>query len=416
MPVFEYEVVDRAGAVARGRQQADDQSQLMQRLRERGQLVVSLRATTDAPRTAAPLRQVLQRSAQRFQGRVKLNTLVLFTGQLAAMLEAGLHLVRILTAIAKEASDKRFAKIIEDIRDSLSAGASFSESLRLYPKVFSRLYVSAVHAGESSGALVVVLNSLTVHLEKAETLRRKVKGALAYPVAVLGVSAIIVVAMIVKIVPIFEGVYEKANAKLPAPTLVLVAISRVVRESAILTVLGLGLFVAATVFALRTERGRDFADKVKLRVPLFGSLIRKAVLARTCRTMSLLLQSGLPLLDALDIATNVAGNRTVERALVTVTQGVKNGATLADMMQQTGAFTSLVTQLVAAGEESGALAAMLGKAAVYYEAQVDSAVATLSTLVEPIMILLLGGIAGSVIFALYMPIFNLGDAMRGGIK
>jgi type IV pilus assembly protein PilC len=415
MPVFEYEVVDRTGGIARGRQQADDQGQLMQRLRERGQLVVAVRAT-DAARVAAPMRLVLQRSLQRFTGKVKLNTLVLFTGQLAAMLEAGLHLVRILTAIAKEASDKRFAKIIEDVRDSLSAGASFAESLRLYPHVFSRLYVSAVHAGESSGALVVVLNSLTVHLEKAEHLRRKVKGALAYPIAVLGVAGIIVVAMIVKIVPIFEGVYEKANAKLPAPTLVLVNLSHFVRDSAFLAILLVASIVTGLVLALRTERGRDIADTLKLRMPLFGSLIRKAVLARTCRTMSLLLQSGLPLLDALDIATHVAGNRTVERALVTVTHGVKNGATLADMMQQTGAFTSLVTQLVAAGEESGALAAMLGKAALYYEAQVDSAVATLSTLVEPIMILVLGGIAGSVIFALYMPIFNLGDAMRGGIK
>jgi type IV pilus assembly protein PilC len=414
MPVFEYEVVDRSGAIGRGRQQADDQTQLMQRLRERGQLVVSVHAT-DTPRVA-PLRLVLRRSLQRFTGRVKLNTLVLFTGQLAAMLEAGLHLVRILTAIAKEASDRRFAKIIEDVRDSLSAGASFAESLRLYPTVFSRLYVSAVHAGEASGALVVVLNSLTVHLEKAEHLRRKVKGALAYPITVLAVAGIIVVAMIVKIVPIFEGVYEKANAQLPAPTLVLVAISRFVRESAFLAVLGVGLLVTAIVLGLRTERGRDIADTLKLRMPLFGSLIRKAVLARTCRTLSLLLQSGLPLLDALDIAIYVAGNRTIERALVAVTHGVRNGATLADMMQQTGAFTSLVTQLVAAGEESGALAAMLGKAAVYYEAQVDSAVATLSTLVEPIMILVLGGIAGSVIFALYMPIFNLGQAMRGGIK
>jgi type IV pilus assembly protein PilC len=415
MPVFEYEVVDRSGAVARGRQQAEDQTQLMQRLRERGQLVVSLRATTDTPR-AAPLRLVLQRSLQRFSGRVKLNTLVLFTGQLAAMLEAGLHLVRILTAIAKEASDKRFAKIIEDVRDSLSAGASFAESLRLYPTVFSRLYVSAVRAGEASGALVVVLNSLTVHLEKTEHLRRKVKGALAYPITVLVVAGIIVIAMIVKIVPIFEGVYEKANAKLPAPTLVLVGVSHFVRDSAVLTFLGLVVVVVGLIWALRTERGRDIADTVKLRMPLFGALIRKAVLARTCRTMSLLLQSGLPLLDALDIATHVAGNRTIERALVVVSHGVRNGATLADMMQQTRAFTSLVTQLVAAGEESGALAAMLGKAAVYYEAQVDSAVATLSTLIEPVMILFLGAVAGSIIFALYLPIFNLGQAMRGGIK
>ena len=415
MPVFEYEAVDRSGAVARGRQHAEDQTQLLQGLRDRGQLVVSVRTTSEAPRTT-PLRLALQRSLQRFRGRVKLNTLVLFTGQLAAMLEAGLHLVRILTAIARESGDKRFAKIIEDVRDSLSAGASFAESLRLYPTVFSRLYVSAVHAGEASGALVVVLNSLTVHLEKAEHLRRKVKGALAYPITVLVVAGVIVVAMIVKIVPIFENVYEKASAKLPAPTLVLVAVSHFVRDSAILAFLAVVLVGGAIVWALRTERGRDTADRLKLRMPLFGSLIRKAVLARTCRTMSLLLQSGLPLLDALDIATHVAGNRTIERALVTVAHGVRNGGTLADMMQQTGAFTSLVTQLVAAGEESGALAAMLGKAAIYYEAQVDSAVATLSTLIEPIMIVTLGAIAGSIIFALYLPIFNLGDAMRSGIK
>src|SRR5213594_2757557 len=414
MPVFEYEVVDRSGAIGRGSQQAEDPAELMQRLRDRGQLVVSLRAA-DGP-GAAPLRQVLKRSFGRVRGRVRLATLVLFTGQLAAMLEAGLHLVRILTALGRESSDRRFGKIVEDVRDSLSAGNSFADSLRQYPAVFSGLYVAAVRAGEASGALVVVLNTLTTHLEKAEQLRRKVKGALAYPVIVLAAAFAIVVAMIVYIVPIFEGVYAKANAKLPAPTLVLVGLSRLVRESAVLTVLGVGLFVAAVVMVTRTERGRDVLDAMKFRIPLFGPLIRKAVLARTCRTLSLLLQSGLPLLDALDIVTHVAGNRTIARALLAVERGVRNGGTLADMMQQTGAFTAMVTQLVASGEESGALAALLGKAAVYYEAQVDATVAALATLVEPIMILVLGGIAGSVIFALYMPIFNLGQAMRGGIK
>ncbi|PYN50278.1 MAG: hypothetical protein DMD94_27175, partial [Candidatus Rokuibacteriota bacterium] len=218
MPVFEYEIVDQSGTVGRGRQQAEDSAELVQRLRDSGQLVVSLRAA-DAPRDA-PLRRVLQQSLGRVKGRVRLATLVLFTGQLAAMLEAGLHLVRILTGLAREASDRRFAKIVEDVRDSLSAGNSFADSLRQYPAVFSNLYVAAVRAGEASGALVVVLNSLTTHLEKAEQLRRKVKGALAYPITVLAAAFAIVVAMIVYIVPIFEGVYAKANATLPAPTLV----------------------------------------------------------------------------------------------------------------------------------------------------------------------------------------------------
>ena len=414
MPVFEYEIVDSSGTIGRGRQQAEDQAELLQRFRDRGQLVVSLRAT-DAP-PGGPLRDVLKQSFGRVRGRVRLATLVLFTGQLAAMLEAGLHLVRILSALARESTDRRFGKIVEDVRDSLAAGKSFADSLRLYPAVFSRLYVAAVHAGEASGALVVVLNTLTAHLEKAEQIRRKVKGALAYPIIVLATSLAIVAGMIVYIVPIFEEVYAKANAKLPAPTLALVTLSRFFRESALAAGLSIGLVVAFVVMAARSERGRDFLDKLKLRIPLFGPLIRKAVLARTCRTLSMLLQSGLPLMEALDITSHVAGNRTIERALLAVTQGVRDGGTLANMMQQTGVFTSLMTQLVASGEESGSLAAMLGKAAVYYENQVDAAVATLSTLVEPVMIIVLGGIAGSVIFALYLPIFSLGQAMRGGVR
>src|SRR2546426_12363881 len=278
MPVFEYEVVDSAGAIGRGRQQAEDSAELLQQFRNRGQLVVSLRAA-DAPR-AAPLRQVLQQSLGRVRGRVRLGTLVIFTGQLAAMLEAGLHLVRILTGLAREASDRRFAKIVEDVRDALSAGTSFADSLQRYPAVFSRLYVAAVRAGEASGALAVVLNSLTTHLEKAEQLRRKVKGALAYPITVLAAAFAIVVAMIVYIVPIFEGVYAKANVSLPAPTLVLVGLSRLVRDSAIVTVLVGGFIVVAVNATARTGRGRDVVHTLQLRGPLFGSIMRKAVLAR----------------------------------------------------------------------------------------------------------------------------------------
>jgi type IV pilus assembly protein PilC len=414
MPTFEYEVIDRAGVTARGRQQAEGQEQLIQTLRERGQLVVALKPTTAEPSTS--LGHGIVRFFRNLGGGVKLSVLVLFTGQLSAMLEAGIHLVRILTSLARESDNKRFAKIIDDVRDSISAGAPFATALGQYPRVFSRLYVAVVRAGEASGALHLVLNSLTVHLEKAEQLRRKVKGALAYPVGILTVAVLIVAAMIVKIVPIFEDIYTKANAQLPIATQVLIGISRAVRGYAVLLILGGGLIAGAVVMAARTERGRDFLDLLKLRLPLFGSLIRKAVVARTCRTLSLLLQSGIPLLEALDIATQVAGSRSIERALEVTTRGVRDGATMADMMRKTGVFPSLVVQLVATGEESGSLSLMLGKAAVYYETQVDASVETLSTLIEPVMIVAMGALAGSVIFALYMPIFNLGQAMKGGIK
>ena len=414
MPTFEYEVIDRTGTVAKGRQAAEGQAELIQAFRERGQLVVALKPTTAGPTTS--LRDTFLRSFRNMGGRVKLSVLVLFTGQLAAMLEAGIHLVRILTSLAREADDKRFAKIIDDIRESISAGASFAAALGQYPRVFGRLYVAVVRAGEASGALHIVLNSLTVNLEKMEQLRRKVKGALAYPVSILVVALLIVLAMIIKVVPIFEDIYSKANAKLPFATQMLINVSWAVRNYAVLVILGVGLLVTAIIMGARTDRGRDAIDFAMLRLPLFGSLIRKTVIARTCRTLSLLLQSGVPLMEALEICTHVAGSRSIERALAVTTRGVRDGATMADMMRKTGAFPSLVLQLVATGEESGALSQMLGKAAQYYEAQVDASVETLSTLIEPVMIVVMGGIAGSVIFALYMPIFNLGQALKSGIK
>lgn len=414
MPVFEYEVVDRAGGVGRGRQQAETQEELIQQFRDRGQLVVALRPSDGAPRSSVG--DVVKRRIRNLRGRVKLSTLVLFTGQLAAMLEAGIHLVRILGSLARESDNKRFSAVVDDVRDSISGGMAFADALARYPAIFSGLYVAVVRAGEVSGALHVVLRSLTVHLEKAVQLRRKVKGAFAYPIGILSVALLIVFAMIIWIVPIFEGIYSKANAKLPAPTLVLIGMSHAVRDYTILAVVAAALVGVAVTRAVRTPRGRDIIDALKLRVPVFGTLLRKAVVARTCRTLGLLLQNGIPLIEALDITGRVAENRTVERALALATRGVRDGGTLAEMMRQTGVFPSLVIQLVATGEESGSLAVMLGKAAQYYEAQVDAAVETLSTMIEPLMIVVMGAIAGSVIFALYMPIFNLGQAVRSGLK
>jgi type IV pilus assembly protein PilC len=414
MPVFEYEVIDRGGAVGRGRQQAESQDDLIQHFRERGQLVVALRPAGAAPR--ASVGDVVSRQLRNLRGGVRLSTLVLFTGQLAAMLEAGIHLVRILTALARESDHKRFGAVIDDVRDSLSGGMSFADALARYPRIFSRLYVAVVRAGEASGALHIILSSLTVHLEKAEQLRRKVKGAFAYPIGILCVAIGIVLAMIWKIVPIFEGIYTKANAKLPAPTLVLIGISRILRDYTVLFFVAVVVLGVVLALAARSPWGRDAIDALKLRVPLFGPIMRKAVIARTCRTLSLLLQSGIPLMDALAITMHVAGNRTIERALDFTTHGVRDGGTLAQTMRQTRVFPSLVVQLIATGEESGTLATMLGKAAQYYEAQVDAAVETLSTLIEPVLMVTMGALAGGVIFALYMPIFNLGQAVRGGLK
>ncbi len=420
MPVYQYEVADRRGSVSRGTAEAAEQAELITRFRERGQIVLSLSPTTaGAVAKSADLGPVMagfRESYKRISSGVNLDTVLLFTGQLAAMLGGGLHLVRILTALAAESTHKVFSKILERVRDDITAGSTFADSLAQHPHVFNQLYISIVRAGEVSGSLPVVLDTLTIYLEKTDAIRRKVKGAIAYPAVILTVAILIVMFMIIKIVPIFESVYTKANAQLPLPTRVLILISSTIRSYLLVVILGV-LLLGVLLYALsQTPLGRRFFDTLKLRMPLFGSLIRKSIMARTCRTLSVLLNAGIPLIEAMETVSKVSGNSVIESAMADATQRMRNGGTIAETLRETGHFPGMITQLVATGEESGTLPTMLAKAATYYEQQVDQAVATLSSLIEPVMIVVMGAIAGAVIFALYLPIFSIGQAMRGGLR
>lgn len=420
MPLFEYEVADSAGALSRGRAQAENAGDLVLRFREQGRLVLAIRPTAGegvVGRVASlALGESLRATLRGMSSGVGLATIVLFTGQLAAMLGGGLHLVRILTSLTAETTNQKFRMVLASVRDSITAGSSFADALGQHPHVFDRLFVAVVRAGELSGSLPVVLDTLTVYLEKTANLRRKVRGAIAYPVVILTVALGVVFIMVLKIVPIFENVYARANATLPAPTRTLIWVSGLVREYTLLVFLAAVLGIIGLYFALQTDAGRRLFDLGKLNVPLFGSLVRKAIMARVCRTLGVLLNSGIPLIEAMETVSKVAGNRIIEDALTLATQRMRDGGTIAATLRDTGQFPSMVVQLVATGEESGTLPPMLGKAALYYEQQVDNAVATLSTLIEPVMIVVMGAIAGSIIFALYLPIFTLGQALRGGVR
>lgn len=416
MPVFEYEVADRVGTLSRGRAQADNPGELIVRFRDQGRLVLAIRPAAESAFVNLALGDSLRSTLRRLTSGVGLATLVLFTGQLAAMLGGGLHLVRILTSLAAETTNQKFRAVLTSVRDAVTSGSSFADALAQFPHVFDRLFVSVVRAGEISGSLPGVLDTLTVYLEKTAALRRKVLGAIAYPSVILTVALSVVFVMVAKIVPIFEGVYARTNATLPAPTRTLIWVSGLVRYYT-LTVFLLGLLtVFAFYLALQTDGGRRIFDRVKLGMPLFGPLIRKAIMARVCRTLAVLLNSGIPLIEAMETVSRVAGNRIIELALTGATRRMRDGGTIAATLRETGQFPAMVVQLVATGEESGTLPTMLGKAAMYYEQQVDNTVATLSTLIEPVMIVIMGAIAGSVIFALYLPIFTLGQAVRGGIR
>ena len=420
MPVYQYEVADRRGSVSRGTAEAAEQAELITRFRERGQIVLSLSPTTAGAAVKGaelgPVMAGFRESYRRMSSGINLGTVLLFTGQLAAMLGGGLHLVRILTALATESTHKVFSKILERVRDDITAGSTFADSLAQHPHVFNQLYISIVRAGEVSGSLPVVLDTLTTYLEKTDAIRRKVKGAIAYPAVILTVAILIVMFMIIKIVPIFESVYTKANAQLPLPTRVLILISSTIRSYLLVVILGMLLLGVLFSAVSQTPVGHRFFDTLKLRMPLFGSLIRKSIMARTCRTLSVLLNAGIPLIEAMETVSKVSGNSVIESAMTDATQRMRNGGTIAETLRETGHFPGMITQLVATGEESGTLPTMLARAATYYEQQVDQAVATLSSLIEPVMIVVMGAIAGAVIFALYLPIFSIGQAMRGGLR
>jgi type IV pilus assembly protein PilC len=420
MPLFEYEVADSAGALSRGRAQAENAGDLILRFREQGHLVLAIRPTTGdgafGRAASAALGESFRTTLRRLSSGVGLTTIVLFTGQLSAMLGGGLHLVRILTSLAAETTNKKFRVVLASVRDAITAGSSVADALAQHPHIIDRLYVAVVRAGELSGSLPVVLDTLTVYLEKTANLRRKVRGAIAYPVVILTVALGVVFIMVIKIVPIFENVYARANATLPAPTRTLIFVSGIVRDYTFMVFLAGVLGIIGFYFSLQTAAGRRIFDRAKLNVPMFGGLVRKAVMARVCRTLGVLLNSGIPLIEAMETVSKVAGNRIIENALTLATRKMRDGGTIAATLRDTGEFPSMVVQLVATGEESGTLPAMLGKAALYYEQQVDNSVATLSTLIEPVMIVVMGAIAGSIIFALYLPIFTLGQALRGGVR
>jgi len=422
MPNFEYEVMDRELKVKNGQAEAAGDGPLRDSLIQQGFFVLNIRRAHGGAASVAlsrvqeknPIGLVWGEMLKRLVYRVKITDLVLFSGQLAVMVESGLHLLRSLKALASETINKNFKNTIDQVAADIEAGSTLAGALEKHPWVFDKIYVSLVRAGEESGQLPAVLNQLTVYLEKTDYLRKKIVGALSYPIIILSVTVLILFVMIIKIVPIFEDVYSRANASLPAPTLMLIAVSQVIRSNILMTLLLMVFVGVGSYFVIQTDRGRYLFDRFKLSFPIFGPLIQKAAVAKVCRTLSTLIQRGVPLLEALEISSEVAGNRVIQSAIHQGIAKVREGGTIADSLRQSGQFPALVTQMVATGEETGQLPAMLGKSALYYEQQVDITVTALSTLLEPILIVFMGLIGAAIIVSLYLPIFGLGRAIRSG--
>ena len=339
--------------------------------------------------------------------RVAAKNLAVFTRQFSVMIDAGLPLVQCLDILGGQEEDKGFAKVIGDTRADVEAGASLADAMRKHPKTFDALYTNMIAAGEAGGILDTILKRLAVYIEKNVKLIGQVKSAMIYPIAVLTISAGVVAVILWKVIPTFAAMFAGLGAELPLPTRVVIWMSNALVKFMPLVIAGL----VAAAFAFRqyyaTSNGRHVVDRILLRLPVLGIILRKIAVARFCRTLSTLISSGVPILDGLEITARTAGNAIVEDAVMATRKSIERGETVSGPLKETGVFPPMVTQMIGVGEATGALDTMLGKIADFYEEEVDTAVAGLLTLMEPIMIAILGVIVGGIVIAMYMPIFSM---------
>ena len=334
--------------------------------------------------------------------------LQIFTRQLATMVDAGLPLVQCLDILAGQTDNKIFATHLYQIKASVESGSTFSDALRKHPKVFDDLYVNLVAAGEIGGILDTILNRLATYIEKNVKLKAAVKSALVYPIGVLCVAIGVIAVMMWKVIPTFENMYKEfEGAKLPGPTKFVIGLSDGFINNWYLFVGGGLAFAGLIMLGLRTIRGRDILDRVLLRLPVIGGVLRKIVVARFTRTLGTLLASGVPILDALDICAKTSGNREVAKAILHARTRISEGQDMAGPLGETKVFPSMVTQMIGVGEQTGAMDQMLQKIADFYEDEVDSAVGAMTSLIEPIMMAFLGIVVGGLIIAMYLPVFDL---------
>jgi type IV pilus assembly protein PilC len=343
----------------------------------------------------------------KFSGSVPPKDLAVFTRQFSVMIDAGLPLVQCLEILGNQQENKTFAKILQHTRMDVESGSTLADAMRKHPKAFDELFVNMIAAGEAGGILDTILKRLAVYIEKAVKLRAQVKGAMVYPVAVIGIAGIVIAVILWKVIPTFAAMFEGLGAQLPLPTRIVIALSNwfVRLLPALVILIVVGVFAFKRYYS--THGGKRVVDRIILKLPILGVLMQKIAVARFCRTLATLISSGVPILDGLEITAKTAGNSIIEDAIMSVRKGVEGGLTLAQPLKESGVFPNMVVQMIGVGEQTGALDAMLSKIADFYEEEVDQAVANLLTLMEPVMILFLGTTVGGIVISMYLPLFDL---------
>jgi type IV pilus assembly protein PilC len=403
MATFAYSGRTRAGQNVTGERMAETMDAAIAALRREQVLVTSIN----------PVKEKTKAVAKGRGKSVNAKNLAVFVRQFSVMIDAGLPLVQCLEILGNQEEDKNFARVILATRGDVESGASLADAMKKHPKAFDPLFTNMIAAGEAGGILDTILKRLATYIEKAVKLKNQVKSAMIYPIAVIVIAAVVVGVILWKVIPTFASLFAGLGAELPLPTRVVIALSN--------NLVRFGPFIIAGIFgilfALRTwygtPKGRHAIDSLVLKLPILGLLMRKIAVARFCRTLSTLLASGVAILEALDITARTAGNAVVEEAILTTRRSIERGETIATPLKETAVFPPMVVQMIGVGEATGALDTMLSKIADFYEEEVDVAVAGLLTLLEPVMIALLGGVVGGIVIAMYMPIFDLISKLTG---
>lgn len=417
MASFQFIIKDAKGARSEGVIKASNMDEAVGKLTSEGGTIISVKSSGEgAFKGKLSLFDKLMLTLYKWKTGVSLKVLVFFTRQLSTMFSAGLTIEKSLSNLEQGEKNKKFQKVLRKLANDIKKGFSLSEAMEQHPGVFNPLYISLVKAGEVSGTLHTVLDELSEYLEKVEDTRRKVGSAMVYPAFIVGFLILIIGFMFYWIIPKFSATYASFNAELPGPTMVAIAVSDFLRNNAFFAFLILlGAVMGFFLFYL-TDRGRYLIDSLVLRLPVIGPLLKNSIMSNFSRTFSILMASGVPIMDTLELVENVVQNGVVESAVRKSRIMVKEGYSVAGACKKTGVFPPTLLQLIQTGEETGDMDKLLGKAAQFYEKLVDSVIDRLTSLIEPILIIIMAGLVGSIIITIYLPIFNLGLAISSGAK
>jgi len=400
MPTYKWEGKTLKGQIKKGEMEAATEQAIRIHLRQQNIVPTKIATKGKEFKFAFP-----------YKRKVKQRSIAIFTRQLATMIDAGLPLVQSLEILATQQDDKNFKTIIRQIREDVEGGSTFAGALKKHPATFNELFTNLVVAGEEGGILDNILTRLAAYIEKAEALKKKVKSALVYPTTIVGVAVVVVGILMIFVIPVFETMFKSAGQQLPLPTLITLSISKFIKSNILFVIPALIVIFYLLRRWYRTDSGKFVMDRLLLKSPVFGPLFQKIAVARFSRTLGTLVSSGVPILDGLAIVSRTAGNKVIETAILNARASIREGETIAEPLGRSSVFPPMVIQMISVGESTGALDSMLSKIADFYEEEVDVAVANLTSLLEPLLMIFLGVVIGGVVISMYLPIFQMASAV-----